>query len=337
MIKKYSSLIIFIVIEIILASVSYYNIFLNNPLQLSIVTALFLLGAPAVYYLLIQKRQTEFSSWFVFYLAFKITPYVFSMEGNYFQIIFRFKIYLNILFLCYLSFKIVTFIKNFKKNIRQKNNEDLDEYTFISNSLQESVKFKNLGKMIAFEVCSFYYCFIKWTVNKNAEIYFTGYKDSGVVALYIGLMFASVIEAIGIHFLLIMWNKIFAIIFLILHIYLLINLTGHLKAIFFRRHFISNGKVIIRYGLFDTLEIPIESIAKIQKFEGDYEKTKELVKFALLGKLEPHNISLELKNSMKINLPFGIIKNPKNVLFYIDNVGEFVKTVNDKMEYEGCS
>ncbi|TDW46540.1 hypothetical protein EV144_106212 [Flavobacterium sp. 270] len=331
MIKKYKSLIIFILIEIVLASIGYTSSSLNNPILLSVVTALFLIAAPAVYYLMEQKKQTEFTTWFVFYLAFKITPYLFSMEGNYFQLLFRFKIYFNILFLCYLSFKAITFIINFKKKVREKNNADVDEYTFISNSLQEAIKFKSLGKMIAFEVCSFYYCFIKWTSNKNTETYFTGYKDSGVVSVYIGLMLVSVIEAVGVHHLLISWNKIFAIVFLVLHIYLLINLTGHLKAMFFRKHYISNGKLIIRYGLFETLEIPIEAIDTIQKFEGDYEKNKELVKFAFLGKLEPHNISLKLKDSIPINLPFGIVRKPKNVLLYIDNESSFIKAITDKM------
>ncbi|WP_158727779.1 MULTISPECIES: hypothetical protein [unclassified Flavobacterium] len=332
MIKKYSSLIIFAVIEIILALIANISSVTNNSLLISILTGLFLIGSPVIYYLLTRKRQTEFTSWFVFYLVFKIAPYLFSMENNFFQTIFQFKIYLNILFLFYLVFKAISFIKNFRKNVTQKKNDNIDEYTFISNSLQESVKFKKLGKMIAFEVCSFYYCFIKWTENKNTDTYFTGYKNSGVSAIYIGLMFVSIVEAVGVHILLISWNKNFAIIFLILHVYLLINLTGHLKAIFFRRHFITNQKIIIRYGLFDTLEIPINTIDKITKYEGDYEKNKELVKFALLGKLEPHNILLELKNNMQINLPFGIIKKPKRVLFYIDNVSEFLKTITDKME-----
>ncbi|MEN2400869.1 hypothetical protein GKZ90_0013875 [Flavobacterium sp. MC2016-06] len=333
MLKKYSSLIIFVLIEIILAFIGYSLSPLSNSLLLSILTALFFIGTPILYYVITRKRQTEFTSWFVFYLAFKITPYVFTMENNFFQLLFRFKIYLNILFLFYLMFKIIVFIKSFRKDVLQKKNEDIDEYTFISNSLQESVKFKNLGKMIAFEVCSFYYCFIKWNGNKNNEIYFTGYKNSGVGAIYIGLMLVSVVEAVGLHFLLISWNKIFAIIFLILHVYLLINLTGHLKAIFFRRHFISNEKIIIRYGLFETVEIPISTIDEITKYEGDYERNKDLVKFALLGKLEAHNISLELKNNIQINLPFGIIKKPKNILFYIDDVSVFIKTIKDSMEY----
>ena len=233
MIKKYSSLIVFVVIEIILALISNNSYVTNNTFLISILTGLFLIGLPAMYYLLTRKRQTEFTSWFVFYLVFKITPYVFSMENNFFQTIFRFKIYLNILFIFYLVFKTLSFIKKFRKNVTQKNNDNIDEYTFISNSLEESVKFKKLGKMIAFEVCSFYYCFIKWKENKNTETYFTGHKNSGVSGIYIGLMFVSIVEAVSVHFLLISWNKNFAIIFLLLHIYLLINLTGHLKAIFF--------------------------------------------------------------------------------------------------------
>jgi hypothetical protein len=332
MIKKYSSIIIFGIIETTLALIGFYAVPKNNAILFSILTALFFIVTPAIYYLLSRKKQTEFTFWFVFYLAFKTTPYIFPMKENFFKIIFDWKIYLNISFLILLIWKVIRFMVNFRKTINQKDHESQDEYSLISNSLQQSVKFKKLGKMIAFEVCSFYYCFIKWTGIKSIDNQYSGYKNSGISAIYIGLMFVSIVEAIGMHVLLISWNKNVAILFLILHIYLLINLTGHLKAIIFRRHHIVSQKIIIRYGLFDTLEIAISSIEKINKFDGDYEKSRKLVKFALLGKLEPHNIYLELKNDMQVNLPFGIIKKPKIILFYIDNVNDFVKQVTDTIE-----
>jgi len=108
-----------------------------------------------------------------------------------------------------------------------------------------------------------------------------------------------------------------------------------LKAIYFRTHLVLSQKIVIRYGLFDTLEIPfdsINSINSIQKFEGDYDKSNELVKFALLGKLEPHNVSIELKEIITVNLPFGITKEPKRILLYVDNVTDFLKTVTGKIE-----
>jgi hypothetical protein len=330
--KKYVSLILFVLVELIVVIISSNNFIINNATLLSVFTAIFLIAVPILYYLLTNKKQTEFTFWFVFYLAFKITPYAFSMKNNFFEMIFRLKIYLNIAFLIFLIWKAIVYIGNFRKSIKQINNVNQDEYSIISNYLQRSVKFKNLGKMIAFEVCSFYYCFIKWTGNKSSANQYSGYKNSGIGGIYIGLMFVSIIEAVGVHVLLISWNKNVAILFLVLHIYLLINLTGQLKAVIFRKHLILSQKIIIRYGLFENLEIAIRCINKINKFEGDYEKSKELVKFALLGKLEPHNIYLELKNDTQVNLPFGIIKKPKILLLYIDNVNDFIQQVTVKME-----
>ncbi|KQX15576.1 hypothetical protein [Flavobacterium sp. Root420] len=191
------------------------------------------------------REQTEFTFWFVFYLAFKTTPYLFPMNGNFFKIIFDWKIYFNIAFLLFLIWTVVHLIMNFKRNIKHIDIENQDDYSVIINSLQESFKFKKLNTIIAFEICSFYYCFIKWSGNKTSENQYSGYKNSGVSAVYIGLMLASIAD-----------------VFLILHIYLLINLTGHLKAIIFRRHLISSDKILIRYGLFNSLEIPISSIEK---------------------------------------------------------------------------
>ncbi|KQO21620.1 hypothetical protein ASF10_12775 [Flavobacterium sp. Leaf82] len=331
MLKKYNALIIFIAIEIAIALVSFNTHIKNNSTSLSVFTALFLIVTPALYYIT-NKKQTEFTFWFIFYSVFKITPYIFEMENNFFQVVFQFKIYLNIAFLMFLLWKAFQFIRDFRKAVKQSNNIEEDEYSIISDSLKKSIAFKKMGKMIAFEVCSFYYCFIKWTGNKMSESNFSGYRESGVSALYIGLMLASVFEAIALHAYLISRIRFVAIVVLILHVYLLINLIGHLKAIFFRSHLVLSQKIVIRYGLFDTLEIPVDSIKSIQKFEGDYEKSNDLVKFALLGKLEPHNISIVLKQKIKVSLPFGIKKEPEKIFLYIDNAADFLKTVTDRIE-----
>jgi hypothetical protein len=332
MVKKYNSLFIFGIIESILLIIDFCFIPKNSTISFSVLTALFFIVAPIVYYFLSRKEQTEFTFWFVFYLAFKATPYLFPMQGNFFRIIFDWKIYFNIAFLLFLVWTFVHFILNFKKTINRSEPENPDDYTVITNSLQESFKFKKLGKIIAFEVCSFYYCFIKWSGKKTTENSYSGYKDSGVCAIYIGLMLASIAEAVTVHMILISWNKTATIAFLILHVYLLINLTGHLKAMIFRKHLIVSNKIIIRYGLFNSLEIPISSIEKISKFEGDYEKSNELVKFALLGKLEPHNILMECKNNIVVSLPFGIVKNPKMILLFLDDVNSFIANVNAAKE-----
>lgn len=332
MIKKYSALLIFTAIEISLLLLSLNDFIKNDPALISILTALFLIAAPALYYFSTSKKQTELTFWFVFYSVFKITPYLFSMKNNFFEVLFHWKIYFNIAFLLFLFVKAFQFISRFRRAVRQKNNVEQDEYSILSNHLKKAIKFKKPAKIIAFEVCSFYYCFIKWKGNKNSENSFSGFRESGVSSLYIGLMLVSVFEAVGVHLLLIERSKTVAIIFLVLHAYLLINLTGHLKAIYFRSHLILPHKIIIRYGLFKTLKIPIASILSIQKFEGDYKKSNDLVKFALLGKLEPHNISIELKESIKVLLPFGIKKRPKKILLYIDNANTFINQVNDKIQ-----
>jgi hypothetical protein len=332
MIKKYSALIIFTAIEISLALLSLNDFIKNDSDLLSVLTGLFLIATPALYYVSTSKKQTEFTFWFVFYSVFKITPYIFSMKNNFFEALFQWKIYFNIAFLIFLIVKVFQLINNFRKSVKQKNNIEKDEYSIISYYLKKAIKFKKLAKMIAFEVCSFYYCFIKWKGNKTNENSFSGFRESGVSAVYIGLMLVSVFEAIGVHLFLIARNKTAAIVFLILHAYLLINLIGHLKAIYFRSHLVLSQKIIIRYGLFKTLKIPIDSIVSVQKFEGDYEKSNDLVKFALLGKLEPHNILIELKENKKVALPFGITKKPKKILVYIDNANAFIKMVNDNVE-----
>jgi hypothetical protein len=318
MIKKYRFQIVFTLIELVLALIGQVDFVENNPILLSIFTALFLVITPILYHFFTRKIQETLTFWFVFYAIFRITPIVFLMKGNIFESIFRWKIYLNIMFFVFLFLKIITLIRNFREEIKQRKNDEQDDYSLISNVLQKSIRFEKLGRGLAFEICSFYYCFIKWKGDSSGDNQFSGYKNSGVIGYYVAFIFLSFIEAGGLHLLLISWNKNAAIMFLFLHIYVLINVIGHLKALIFRKHFISSDKILIRYGLFDTLEIPVNLIAKISKFEGDYEKNENLVKFALLGKLEPHNIAIELKENIQVFLPFGIMRRPNRILFYLD-------------------
>jgi hypothetical protein len=85
MVKKHNSLLIFGMIETMLLVIDFCFTPKNSPLSFSILTALFFIVAPIIYYFLSRREQTEFTFWFVFYLAFKTTPYLFPMNGKFFQ------------------------------------------------------------------------------------------------------------------------------------------------------------------------------------------------------------------------------------------------------------
>ena len=304
---------------------------MENKNYISILITLFFLFNPIIYYLLIRKRQADFSFWFIFYSTFKITPYIFPFAGTWFELFFSLKIYFNLLFLLYLIWQLVNFIRQFHLSINSQNSKFIDEYTYFSEYLQTNIKYKKFGQMISFEICSFYYALFKWRNNPESSKEFTGYKNSGVLSIYIGLMFVSVIEALGFHAILISRHKIIALVLLILHLYLLINLTGQIKAIIFRKHIILDQHLYICYGLFNTLKIPISTIIRTSKFESDYnKKDKNLLKIALLGKMEPHNILIELQENIIVHLPFGIVKKPKNILLYIDKHNDFISEISSK-------
>lgn len=327
MIKKYSFTVIFMVVELILALVSQHNFIKNNAILLSLITSLFLIIVPFLFFLLAYKNQEKYTFVFIFYSIFKVIPYVFSMKGNFFEVIFQWKFYLDILFSFILIWNFILFLKRFRDNYKKHWNEENDDLTTISIAIQNVFVFKKLGKILAFEVSSFYYCFLKWkqpSINANL---FSGYKNSGIIALFVSLIFLSIVEAGAFHIFLFSEHKNIALIFAFIHIYVLINLIGHLKAIVIRKHFISSNKILIRYGLFDTLEIPVKLIVKITKFDGNYEKSENVVKFALLAKLEPHNILVELKDNMLVYFPFGIVKNPNKILLYLDEPSKILGLV----------
>ena len=327
MIKKYRPLIIFITIEILTVILSFFNIVNTNSILISILTLFFIVINPTIYYFLFLRNKSNFTFWFVFYSAFKIAPFIFIQKNNWFQIIFEWKKYINGVLLIILICKLFYFIKKFITQLKSKSNQSDDDYTFLSEYIQSSIRFKKLSKLISFEVCSFYYSILIWKNKRKLNNFFTTHKNSGAIAIYFGLILVSGAEALGLHIMLYHKNKILSMIFIYLHIYLLINISGQIKALFLRRHIVYDDRILLCYGLYEAININNINIKSISKFEGDFVRGKKIVKLALLGKMEPHNVFIELENEIVVNLPFGIVKSTKQLLFYVDYASEFIKNI----------
>ncbi|WP_300670084.1 hypothetical protein [Soonwooa sp.] len=326
--KNYRSFIIYLLLEIATATFFLMTKDSINSLQTSVLITIFLFVNPFLFFVFSRNTQSNISFWYVLYLAFKITPLIFRTTGTWFDYLFKFKLIFNLAFLTFLIWRIFRFVKHFRNKMTTEKTNIIDEHSVISEYLQSNIKFRKISQMITFEICSFYYTFLKWKNTQTSTNSFSGYKNGGVIAVYLAFILISIIEGIGFHFLLFSKNKILGIAFLILHIYILVNLIGQIKAIIYRKHLISDDYIYIRYGLFNTLKIAVTEIQECSNYEGDYDKRdKNLLKMALLGKLEPHNVMLELNENIEAQLPFGITKRPKKLLLYVDDSPTFINAI----------
>jgi hypothetical protein len=239
--------------------------------------------------------------------------------------IFKWKRIISISYLIYLLSRIFLAIKL----IRQKNYKTDDDFTNILLILINYFRIEKIARLLSFEIGAIYYCFFKWKKAKSENIEYTCYKTNGSsYQLYGVILFISLIEAYAFQVFLHQKHPIIASLLLFFHIYFFITIIGHLKATFFRRNVITNNKFIIRYGLFETIEIPFNNIRSINKNDGSYDKTdKNTVKYGLLGQLEMHNTLIELKTPTKVHLPFGKSKTPYRVLFFVDENDNLINEI----------
>lgn len=330
MIKKYSPIAIFITIEIITVVLSLTNTTKSSPTITSLLIFFFIFVNPAIYYFWFLKKNKNFTFWFVIYSVFKVSPFLFKQKNTWFETLFIWKKYINAVLLLVLLWKAFFFIKKFLNHLKTESKKRDDDHTFLSEYLQVSIRFKKLSKMISFEVCAFYYALFKWKNKRTSDNFFTFYKNSGTISIYYGFILVSGAEAIGIHVMLYHKSKILSLLFIYLHIYILISIIGQIKAMLLRRHIIYEDKIVLCYGLFEAIEIKKNNIKSISKFEDDYVREKKLLKVALLGKMESHNVLIELESEITVHLPFGFVKSPKKILFYVDNIDVFINNIDIK-------
>lgn len=333
--KKYKLLLLFFLAECLLIvissyiSSSYYNLFF----------IIYLIIFPACFYFISKREISTFVLISLFYFIFKISPFVYNITETIFLPIFEWKKVISIIYLIYLFTRIFFAIKF----LRKENNKTEDELSNISLFLINYFRVEKIAKLLTFEIGAIYYCFFKWKKTNSKHKEFTCYKTNGTsYQLYFVIFVISLVEAFVFQVFLHKKYPILAMVFLFLHIYFFITIIGHLKATFFRRNILLKDKFIIRYGLFETCEIPFKNIETINNDNGTYDKRDgNTIKYGLLGQLESHNTLIVLKNPTKFYLPFGKSKTAKRILFFVDknqNLIDAIKSeildVNSEIHYQ---
>jgi hypothetical protein len=175
-----------------------------------------------------------------------------------------------------------------------------------------------------------YYGLFKWRKNTPIDNQFTGYRENGIVAIFITLVFFLIAETFGLHLLLRNWNKAVAVIIFALSIYTGIQILGHTKALLSRFIEISTDALVLRYGLFGDAVIPFGVIKEVKPF-ADELKDKNVKALKMLGGLENHNTIIVLNKDTTVESIYGIKKRCSQILLHIDNREEFIAQLNLKL------
>ena len=226
------------------------------------------------------------------------------------------------------------------------------------------------GGILASEMAVVYYAFVprkkaKARAGDGLDVpaeTFTSYKTNGILLVLGVFCCCFMVETVGLHFLLALWNKQVAWILTTLGAYTALQLYAHMRAVRIRPIRIGEESLQLRNGLVADAAVLFDNIDAIEfdrQRAGSARRggqaaartagkttqpsapeantslpslpTARVVKLALIKGLENHNIQLRLKQPIQVHRPFGIRQEADILLFYVDRPEEFLAAVREKM------
>jgi len=170
--------------------------------------------------------------------------------------------------------------------------------------------------------------------NQNNECLFTYHKESGYTAFVWAMISVSVIEAVGVSFLLIKWSPILHWIHLSLSVTVIAFLLADLRAVKKHPITLTNDILSLKIGIRRTVNIPIKYIKEIRRGNLHYEhdrKNKEVLDLSLLGLADP-TFELVLEHPVENKRLFGKVSYKKRIFFTIDNQQTFYNAIEKNQQ-----
>ncbi|NVK53056.1 MAG: hypothetical protein HWD85_08990 [Flavobacteriaceae bacterium] len=309
---------------------SQSSLFFKHPRELSIgITLDLVLTIPLVYFLLIRKKKISKTT-VVSFFGFGILVASFIIPKDYQTVLSIVKkvvfpiIELGIL--AFLFIKTRSIVLKFRKN----RNESIDFFTAIELASKEVFP-KRVAALIATEAAMIYYLLFDWKKQHLQQNEFTNYKESGVLALLLGIVLVLLIETFALHIFLLKWSVVVAWVLTFLSVYTILQFISLAKSMTKRPHLVDaeNNKLILRYGFFAEAVVPFQLIKGLEVSSKDLPENKSVTRFSPLGELVPHNIILHLKEENKFVSLYGFTKKYTSLAFFVDNKLEFKKMVEE--------
>ncbi|WP_046757110.1 hypothetical protein [Kordia jejudonensis] len=301
----------------------------NSPVLSLAITLDVLLTIPCIYFLLIRKTNIPKTT-VVPMMILGLVIGMYSLPEHNQQYLQLFKTW----FLPIIELSIATFIIfKVRKTIRiyksQKDNS-IDFFTTLKKTCAEILP-KPLVLPFVTEISVFYYGFVYWKRRKLAENEFSYHKESGSVALYFVSIMLIGIEIMPIHHLLAKWSTIAAWILTILSIYSGFQVFGYVKSLMKRPIAVTKDTLLLRYGIMHEAEIPLSDIKEIRLSTKSFTKEDNILRFALLGELESHNVIIETHTEQTLYGLFGIKKPFTKLALHVDKPAEFREYLNSNI------
>lgn len=194
-----------------------------------------------------------------------------------------------------------------------------------------------LIRIISAEMIMFYYAFASWRKSPLAgKNRFTLHMKTSLIALYIMLIHAIVIETIGIHALLHGKSLILSIVLLVLNVYSVLFFIGDIQAVRLNPMVVDAKQIRVSLGLGKRMVIPFDEISHIawnKEAANENLKAKDTIDFIArdLEKVTPHCV-ITFKQPLQATLFLGFEKRFSKAAIRVDDPVRFRNYVCDHLE-----
>ncbi|MCA6073765.1 hypothetical protein [Fulvivirga sedimenti] len=300
----------------------------DNLLQLGL-TADLLLTVPLVYFLLIRTTNIPKTTVIpVMIIGLILGSYLLPADGQQYLSLFR-TWALPVIELTVLSLLVYKLHKAFRRYKELKGTSP-DFFTTLKSVCREILPQK-LVLPFATEIGVFYYGFFYWKNKSHLENEFTCHKESGAQVLLAGLILILGIETVALHFLLGLWSTTAAWVLTAISIYSAIQVFGIIRSLPKRPIHIEDGNLMLRWGILNEAEIPLEDITAIELSNAEMDRNDRVRSLSPLSQVEGHNVILRLKRENVLTGFYGIKRTFDVLALHMDNPAEFKEKLESAM------
>jgi hypothetical protein len=233
---------------------------------------------------------------------------------------------LEIVIVIFGAYKVFRFIKAYKEF-----NPDFPVEDRIEAMVTSQVKNRILTTFLTRDLLIIFYIFSKSKINQlENERTYTVHKKVCYGGLVFGIIFALVLEGVGITFLLHSWSLIAAWVHIVLSAYMIVFFIADYRGLKRGPIILTHDKLRIRMGLRIKTDISLTNIESIQNGKLHYEedkKKKDTRDLNLIG-FEIPDFEILLKDPMYIRDGFGRNLLTKKIYLSIDEKETFLDQFN---------
>ncbi|MGM7634258.1 hypothetical protein [Bacillus sp. Hm123] len=234
----------------------------------------------------------------------------------------------------WLIVQVVKFIRSVRAEVQQQDRR-LTPAMAVLQQADEKFSGNRLAQIVVSEWMMLKHALGSWKQKAPTSAqHFTAHQNTSVIAFYVMMIHAIVLESVGLHWLLHSVSPIVSWILLVINMYGVLFFIGEIQAIRLNRITVDSDEIMIPIGLMKRITVPIEAIHSIRRLEpGEYhpkDKTAFHGMYVDFEKPEPQ-IVIELQEPLTVKYLYGFSKQVDKVYLKLDQPEEFLAAARHEL------